>query len=165
MTKSLGSCTDSTAFSPGGSSIESMVNSARLSSKRLGQIDARAPENLAVIFGFGKRIGIVGGDAAHPRAHREGDLDHLVERRLVAARAQSAGIFLVIDGLERRAGIEHAAATGTEHVPRQFEQAEPRGMEERGERALFIEAVLGGEIERVDAAQLAIGRVAQPRAR
>ena len=31
MTKSFGNCTDSTAFSPGGNSIESMVNSARLS--------------------------------------------------------------------------------------------------------------------------------------
>ena len=64
----------------------------------------------------------------------------------------------MIDGLERRADIEHAAAAGTQHVPRQFEQAEPGGVQERGQRALFVEAVLGGEIEHIDAAEVAIGR-------
>ena len=66
----------------------------------------------------------------------------------------------MIDGLERRADIEHAAAAGAQHVPRQFEQAEPGGVQERGQRALFVEAVLGGEIEHVDAAEIAIGRFA-----
>ena len=102
--------------------------------QRFRQIDARAPENLPVIFDLGQRIRIVAGDAPHPRADREGNLDHFVERRLVAGGAKSAGIFLVIDGLERRAGIEHAAATRAKHVPGQFEQAEPRGMKESGQR-------------------------------
>ena len=33
-------------------------------------------------------------------------------------------------------------------------------MQERGDGPLFVEAVLGGEIEHIDAAQLAIGRFA-----
>ncbi len=160
MTKPSGSCTDSTAFSPGGSSIEFDGEFGETVAQSLRQIDARAPENLPVIFDFGQRIGIVAGDAAHPRAHREGHLDHLVERRLIARGAQRAGIFVVIDGLERRAGIEHAAAAGAEHIPRQFEQAEPRGVQERGDGAFFVEAVLGGKIEHIDAAEIAIGRVA-----
>ena len=133
MTKSSGSCTDNTARSPGGSSIESMVKSAKALVQRSRQIDARAPENLPVIFDLRQRIRIVAGDAPHPRADRECNLDHFVERRLVAAGAKSAGIFLVIDGFERRAGIEHATAAGTEHVPRQFEQTEPRGMKKSGQ--------------------------------
>ena len=51
----------------------------------------------------------------------------------------------MIDGLERRAGVEHAAAAGAQHVPRQFEQAEPRRVQERGDGAFFVEAVLGGK--------------------
>lgn len=126
----------------------------------LRQIDAGAPENLPQIFDFRQRIRIVRGDAAHARAHREGDFDHLVERRLVARGAEPAGIFLVIDGLERRAGVEHAAAAGTQHVPRQFKQAKPRRVQEAGKRALFVKTVLCGKTQSVDAAQLAIGRIA-----
>src|SRR4029077_17968307 len=80
------------------------------------QVDARAPEDLAVVFHFGQRIGTVGSDAAHTRAYGEGALHHPVGDRLVARSAQPARIFLAIEGLERRAGIEHAAAAGTEHV-------------------------------------------------
>ena len=160
MTKSFGNCTDSTAFSPGGNSIEVDGELGEAVAQCLRQIDARAPENLPVIFGFGQRVGIMGGDAAHARAHGEGDLDHLVERRLVARGAEPAGIFLVIDGLEGRAGIEHPAAAGAQHVPRQFEQAEPGGVQECSERHFLVETVLGGEIEHVDAAEIAIGRFA-----
>ena len=126
----------------------------------LRQVGAGAPENLAEIFGLGQRIRIVAGDAAQPRAHGEGDFDHFVERGLVVGGAQRAGIFVVVDGLERRAGVEHAAAGGAKHVPRQFEQAEPRGVQECGDRAFFVEAVLAGEVEHIDAAQFAIRRVA-----
>ena len=66
MTNSLGSCTDSTAFSPGGNSIESSGElAAKRRSRVVGQVDAGAPENLAVIFDLGQRVGIVRGDPAH----------------------------------------------------------------------------------------------------
>jgi hypothetical protein len=157
MTKSLGNCTDSTAFSPGGSSIDKRGEAVP---QGFRQVDARAPEDLAVVFHFGQRIGTVGSDAAYARAYGEGNLHHLVEDRLVSRSAQPARIFLAIEGLEGRAGIEHAAAAGTEHVPRQLEQAEPRRVQEGGDHPLFIEAILGGEGERVDAAEVAIGRLA-----
>jgi hypothetical protein len=128
--------------------------------ERFRQIDARAPENLAVIFDFRERIRAVGGDATNAGADRKGDLDHLVERRLIAGGAQPAIVFVAIDILECRAGIEHAAAAGAEHVPRQFENSEPRGMQERGDGALFVELVCGRKSQRIDPAQFAIRRLA-----
>src|SRR5208282_3999614 len=62
-----------------------------------------------------------------------------------------------IDGLESRASIEHAAAAGTEDIPRQFETAEPSGMQERGDGPLLIEAVFGGKSEDIDATKVAVG--------
>ena len=73
---------------------------------------------------------VVRRDPAHARADGEGDFDHLVERRLVAGGAQRAVIFVLVHGLERRVGVEHAAAARAEHVPRHFEQAEPGRMQE-----------------------------------
>jgi hypothetical protein len=56
--------------------------------------------------------------------------------------------------------VEHAAAARAEHVPRQFEQPKPRSVQERGNRLLFVEAMLGGEAQHVDAAEIAIRRIA-----
>ena len=125
--------------------------------QRLRQIDAGAPENLPVIFDFRQRVGTVRGDAANARAHRERDLDHLVERRLIAGGAQPAIVLVAIDGLKRRAGLEHAAATGTEDVPGQLENPEPRGVQERRDGTLLVEAVLGSKGNRIHSAKVAIG--------
>jgi hypothetical protein len=55
---------------------------------------------------------------------------------------------------------EHAAAAGTQHVPAQLEQAEPRGMQERADRLFLGEAALGGEGQHIDPAEIAIAAVA-----
>ena len=126
----------------------------------VGQIDARAPEYLPVIFDFGERVGVVGADMAHPRADGESHLDHLVESGLIAGSAETAIILVAIDGFERRAGIEHAAAAGTNHVPGQFEETEPGRVQKRSDHPLLVEPVLRREGERIDAAEIAVRRVA-----
>src|SRR6266702_171383 len=113
----------------------------------LGQVDSRAPEDLAVIFPHRQRMGIVRRDPANARVHREGYFDHLVERGFVADGAQCAGVLVAVDGLERGTGVEHAAAAGTEYVPGQVEQADAGRMQERGDRPLFIEPASRREIE------------------
>src|SRR5205807_1378368 len=54
------------------------------------KIDGRTPEDLAKIFGCGQFVGAVSWDLAQARAHREGHLDQVVERRLIARGAKSA---------------------------------------------------------------------------
>ena len=78
----------------------------------LGQIDPGAPEDLPEVFHDRQQVRIVRRDAAHPRAHRERDLDHLVEGRLIAAGAQRAIVAVLAHRLERLRGVEHAAAAG-----------------------------------------------------
>ena len=95
-------------------------------------------------------------DPAHPRTDREGHFHHVVERGLVGGIAERAIVLVAFHRLERGTRVKHAAAAGTQDVPRQFEQAEPGGVQERGDRAFLVESTLGGEGERVDAAQLAI---------
>ena len=56
--------------------------------------------------------------------------------------------------------LEHAAAAGAQHIPRQFEQAKPRRVQERRKRALFIEPVLRRKVEHIDATKVAVWRVA-----
>src|SRR6516165_5468782 len=63
------------------------------------KIDARTPEDLTVIFGRGQFVRTVGRDLAHARAYREGHLDQVVERRLVARGAEGAMILRPIEGL------------------------------------------------------------------
>src|SRR6266480_6579561 len=62
------------------------------------KIDGRTPEDLSVIFGRGQLVGTVGGDLPHARAYREGHLDQIVERRLIAGGAESAIILRPIQG-------------------------------------------------------------------
>src|SRR3546814_10234826 len=81
-------------------------------------------------------------------ADREDDLDHLVERRLVAGGAERAGVLLALHRLQRGVGIEHPAAARAEHVPRQLEEAEPGGMQEGGNGLLFVEPLPGGKGDR-----------------
>ncbi len=99
------------------------------------------------------------GDLAHPRIDREGDLDHLVEGRFISGRTQRAIVLLVIEGLQRGAGIEHAAAPRAQHVPGQIEQADPRCMQERRDRLLDVDIRCRRKAQRVDAAEIAIRSV------
>ena len=126
----------------------------------LGQVDAGAPEDLAVIFPDRQVVGIVRRDPAHARAHGEAHLDHVVERRLVVEVAERAIVFVGTHALERGVGVEHAAAARAQHVPRHVEQADLRGVQERRDRPLFVEAFAPGEVEHVDASELSIRRIA-----
>jgi hypothetical protein len=94
------------------------------------------------------------------RTHRESHLNHLIERWLVARRTQQTIIFFTVKSPQRGAGVEDPAASGAQHVPRQFEQTKTGGVKERGDSLLFIETALGGEIEHVYAAQFAIACLA-----
>ena len=78
------------------------------------ELVARAPEDLAHVFGERKRIRIVRGDAANPRIDGEGDLDQPVERRLAIDRAERAIILGLIEVLQRRTRLDYARRkTGT----------------------------------------------------
>jgi hypothetical protein len=126
----------------------------------VGQVDAGTPEDLPVIFQQRQRVGSVSRDLARAWIDREGDLDHLVESRFIGGRTQRAIILVVIEGLEGRAGLQHSAAAGAQHIPRQVEQTEARGVQKRGDGLFVIEPMHGGEIEDVDPAQRAIAAVA-----
>ena len=79
------------------------------------------------------------------RVDGEGDLHHLVERRLIAGRTERAVISLLVHGFEGMGGVENSAATGTQHVPGQIEQAKPCGMQESANDFFLIETILGSE--------------------
>ncbi len=127
------------------------------------QVDPGAPERLAEVFPHRQRVRIVRRNPAHARADGEGDLDHLVERRLVGLRTQRAVVGLLVHRLELQAGVEHAAAAGAQHVPVQLEQAEPRGVQEGADDFFFVETALGGKCQHVDAAQMPVLAVADQR--
>jgi hypothetical protein len=104
-------------------------------------------------------VGVVRRDPAHPPADRERHFDDLVEGRAISGRAPGAGIFVLVDALQGRRGIEHTPAARAQHVPRQFEDPEPGGVQKSGDHALLVEAGPGGEIEHVDAAKRPVRRV------
>jgi hypothetical protein len=53
-------------------------------------------------------------------------------------------------------GVEHAATTGTQHVPGEIEQPEAGGMQESGNNPLFVEAGSRRKIQEIDAVELMI---------
>ncbi len=53
----------------------------------VGQVDARAPEELPFVVPHGKRVGIVARDFADAGGDRERHLDHLVQGGLIACAA------------------------------------------------------------------------------
>jgi hypothetical protein len=91
------------------------------------------------------------------------NVDHFIECVLIAGGAQRAGVLRPVDGFQRRTRVEHAATTGAQYIPRQLEQAQARGVQERGNHALLVQSGLGGKVERIDSAQLTIGCVADQR--
>ena len=125
----------------------------------VGQVDPGGPENLPHVFKERQRIRVVRGDPADPLAEGEGDLDYVVEVCPKALGAQRAHILVATDGLQAGAGVEHPAAARAQDVPRQFEDAEPRRMQEGGDDILLVEMLPRGESEQVDAAQRAVRRL------
>jgi hypothetical protein len=99
-------------------------------------------------------------DPAQAGTDGKGDLDHLVEGRLIAGGAERAVIGLLVDRPEGLGGLEHAAATGAEDVPAQLEQPQARGMQEPADRFFLVQPALGGKAQRIDPAQLPVGAVA-----
>jgi len=63
----------------------------------------------------------------------------------------------VDDTLEARAGVEHPATAGTEHVPGHVEDAETRRMQKRGDRRFLVQMVPACERKHVDTVEFAIG--------
>ncbi len=116
-------------------------------------IDARAPEHLTEILAERQFVRVVRRDPAHPATDRERHFDDLVEGRRVTGRTPGTGVFVLVDALQRGAAVEHAAAARAQHVPRQFENAEPRRMQKSGNCPLLIEPGLPGKIQHVDPAQ------------
>src|SRR5437660_976382 len=98
----------------------------------------------------------VRGDPPDLGADCKGNLDLLVDRRLVAASAESAMVVFMAQGFQRVMRIQNAAAAGTEHVPGEVEQTHPCGMQETGNDSLFIETGALGKFQRVDSIELVI---------
>src|ERR1700737_1678757 len=119
------------------------------------KIDGRTPEDLAIIFGHGKFVGSVGRDLPHARAYREGHLDQVVERRLIARGAESANILRPIQGLQAFIGGKNTGATWALDVPCHLENAEPHRIQiqERRDDPLLVDALPGREIKRVHLVQ------------
>ncbi len=118
-----------------------------------GKIDRRTPEYLPIIFGRGQFVGTVGRDLPQARAYREGHLDQVVERRLIARGAESAIILRPIQGLQAFVGGENAGAARAHHVPCHLEHAEPHRIQECCDDLLLADALLGREIKRVHLVQ------------
>ena len=98
-------------------------------------------------------------DVPNPWRDREGHFHHLVEGRLVAACAQRTIIFCAVECLQRAAGVEHAAAARTQHVPGEVENTKPGRMQERRNGELFIDVGSLGEVDDVDPAEGVVGTV------
>lgn len=124
--------------------------------RRVVQVHPRAPEHLAGIFPDRQRMGIVRCDAPDARAHREGDLDPIVDRRFVALGAERAIVVVVAEGFQRVVRAKHAAASWAQHVPGQIEQPEPRRMQEGRNDLLLVESIPRGKIQHVDPVEVAI---------
>ena len=86
----------------------------------------------------------------------EGDLDLFVDGSLVATGAQAAVIILFAQRFQRGMGIEHAAATGAQHVPGQVEQPEPGRMQETRDHLFFVEPGPLRKIQQVDAVEFVV---------
>ena len=141
------------ALSPAGKSTISSVTSSQQLLQIGGKIDRRTPEDLAIIFGRGQFVGTMGRDLPHARAYREGHLDQIVERRLIARGAESAIILRAIQGLQAFVGGENTGAARAHHVPCHLEHAEPHRIQQRRDDPLLVDVGLGREIKRIHLVQ------------
>ena len=117
------------------------------------KIDGRTPEDLAIIFCHGQFVRTMGGDLAHTRAYREGHLDQIVERRLIARGAESAIVVRAIQGLQAFIGGENTGAARAHHAPCHLEHAEPHRVQQRRDDPLLPDVNLGREIKRIHSVQ------------
>ena len=117
------------------------------------KIDRRTPEDLAIIFGRGQFVGVMGRDLPHARAYREGHLDQIIERRLIARGAESAIILRAIQGLQAFVGGKNPGAARAHHAPCHLEHAEPHRIQQRCDDPLFVDALRACEIKRVHLVQ------------
>jgi hypothetical protein len=121
---------------------------------RIGrQIDRRTPEHLPIIFGRRQLIGAMGRYFSHTRAYRKSHLDQIVERRLIARRAERAIVLRVVQRLQVLVGGEHAGAARAHHAPCHFHDAERHGMQQRRDHPLLAESSLAREVKRVHSVQ------------
>jgi hypothetical protein len=81
------------------------------------QIDARTPEDLAIVVEEGKRLGMVRRNLAQARVHRKCHFNDFVEDRLVAGCTEGTAIFRPGNCLEGGVRVNHTAAAGAENVP------------------------------------------------
>ena len=65
-------------------------------------------------------------------------------------------VVVITQRFQRLMRVQHAAATGTKHVPGEIEQAKPRGVQEAGNHLLFVEAGALGKVQGVDSIELMI---------
>src|SRR6185437_3809854 len=146
MQNCAGRCSDRIAFSPGArstvsitifSSSRSYVSSAGRSTPELQKICRKYSEK-----------GSVSGSCASMRR----------TRGLVTRCAQRAGVFVMAHAFERGIRVQHAAAAGAEHVPRQLEQPESRAMKKCADGALLVDTVACREVQHIDATELAVRR-------
>src|SRR6478735_6545966 len=100
--------------------------------------------DLAHILHWGQLVRVVGLDSAHPRTDGEGDLDHLVESRLVSSGAQPTIVGLAVHGPQADAGLQNGAATWAEDVPGHVEDADLCRMQESRDHKRFVESLLCG---------------------
>jgi hypothetical protein len=59
--------------------------------------------------------------------------------------------------------VEHSTTARAQDVPGQFEQPQPRGVQEAADGFFLVEPMLGGEVQDVDAAQFPVAAVANRR--
>ena len=91
MMNSAGSCSDIEAFSPGANSMASSVISSISSSRPVSGRSTPEPQKICRKYStIGSRCGSCAAMRRTRGTHRERDLDHLVEGRLIAAGAQRA---------------------------------------------------------------------------
>ncbi len=95
-------------------------------------------------------------DTPYTGIDRKGDLDLLVDRGFITARAEAAMIVIVAQRFQRAVGAEHTAATGAQYVPGKVEQPEPGSMEKAGDHPLFVEPGPLGKIQHIDAVEFVV---------
>ena len=98
MMNCAGNCSDSTAFSPGGSSsASSTTSSVRAVNDSLLKSTPELQKTCLKYSQIGSELRIVRGDAPDPWADGESDLHLFVDRSFVAGRAQRAIIVVVAE--------------------------------------------------------------------
>ena len=127
----------------------------------IGDIDARPPVDAAQVFRQRQLVRAVAGDAADAGVDGKGDLDQFIQRRRIIGGAERAVVFGPHHGFQRGIGVQHPAAAGTQHVPRQIENAQRRRVQEPGDGALRVQRATQRKGGHVHAQEIAVVAVAE----